>query len=149
MKISTREFLYQIRRGIPEAVKRYQLEIERITGELGGATDYTKDSIQTSSDKLSEEERYTQAMINARAKYLNACAIYEELRSKAFANINNMKSTEMQKVVMLAYIMDQKSWEQIAVDKGMSFESIHNIYYRALEKYFEQYGEETEIETLP
>lgn len=145
MLISTREYLNLIKRGTPESITQYQKEIERIEGlMLGGVRNYDAETIDASGG-TSKPEQYVEALERIRDKYNSQMRLYEEERSRCLMNIQHLPTRDQSHAVYL-YVIEDKSWEQISVERSTTFEAARALCLRGFESYEKMYGSEIEID---
>lgn len=140
--LPTEEYLKRIRNFLPEAIKRYEQEVESIEAAYAsaGAMDY---SVEKSSGGNPEPapSKYALQMDALRKKHLDKILAYQEARAEVVDNINKMR-TPGQAETLYRYIIGGKSWEQIAVEKFVTYEAVVMQYYRGIEAYKQQFGAE-------
>lgn len=145
MIISTREYLSLIKRGTPESLAQYYKEIERIEGLiLSGVPKYDADPIDCSMGP-SKPEQYVEALEKIREKYNTQVRLYEEERSRCLMNIQHLPTRDQSQAVYL-YIIEDKTWEQISVERNTTFEAARALCLRGFESYEKLYGTEQEID---
>lgn len=145
MHISTREYLSLIKRGTPESLAQYQKEIERLDGlMLGGVRNYDAEGIDASVG-TSKPEQYVEALEKIRDKYNTQMRLYEEERSRCLMNIQHLPTRDQSQAVY-AYIMEDKSWEKIAIERNTTFEAARALVLRGFDSYERMYGSEIEID---
>lgn len=147
MIISTREYLHLIKRGTPESLAQFNKEVERIDGLiLGAVPQYGTDPIQTGLG-TSVPERYTEALEKIREKYNTQIRLYEEERARCLLNIQHLPTRDQSQGVYL-YVIEDKSWEQISIERCTTFEAARALVLRGFESYEHLYGYEQEISDL-
>ena len=145
MIISTRDYLSLIKRGTPESLKQFNAEIERIDGLiLGAVPQYGSDPVQTGVG-ASVPERYAEALEKIREKYNTQIRLYEEERARCLINIQHLPTGNQSQAVYL-YVIENKSWEQIAIERCTTFEAARALVLRGFESYEQLYGYEVEID---
>lgn len=145
MIISTREYLNLIKRGTPESIAQYQKEIERIEGLLlGGIRNYDAENIEATTG-ASKPEQYVEALEKIRDKYNSQMRLYEEERSRCLMNIQHLPTRDQSHAVYL-YVIEDKSWEQISVERSTTFEAARALCLRGFDSYEKMYGSEIEID---
>lgn len=145
MIISTREYLSLIKRGTPESLNQYQKEVERIDGLiLGAVPNYGADKVQSDSG-TSVPERYAEALAKIREKYNTQIRLYEEERARCVERIQHLHTAAQSQAVFM-YVIENKSWEQIACARYTTFEAARALVLRGFEVYEELYGPEQEID---
>lgn len=147
MIISTREYLSLVKRGMPESLGQFYKEVERIDGLiLGAVPQYGSDAVQ-SSIGASVPERYAEALAKIREKYDNQIRLYEEERARCLMNIQHLPTRDQSQAVYL-YVIEDKSWEQISVERYTTFEAARALVLRGFESYEKLFGYEQEISDL-
>lgn len=147
MIISVREYLHLIKRGMPESMKQFNKEVERINGLiLGAVPQYGADPVQTGVG-ASVPERYTEALDKIRKKYNEQLRCYEEERARCLLNIQHLPTQDQSQAIYL-YVIEDKSWEQISVERHTTFEAAKALCLRAIDSYERLYGSEQEISDL-
>lgn len=145
MIISVREYLHLIKRGMPESLAQFNKEVERIDGLiLGAVPQYGSDAIQTGTG-ASVPEKYVEALEKIRNKYNEQLKLYEEERSRCLMNIQHLPTRDQSQAVY-AYIMENKSWEKIAIERHTTFEAARALVLRGFDSYERMYGSEIEID---
>ena len=145
MIISTREYLSLVKRGMPESLGQFYKEVERIDGLiLGAVPQYGSDAVQ-SSIGASVPERYAEALEKIREKYNTQIRLYEEERARCLINIQHLPTRDQSQAVYL-YVIEDKSWEQISIERYTTFEAARALVLRGYESYEKLYGAETEID---
>lgn len=145
MKISTREYLSLIKRGTPESLAQYNKEVERLDGlMLGAVPRYDADPVQGGSS-LSVPERYVEALEKIRNKYDTLIRLYEEERARCVERIQHLHTAAQSQAVFM-YVIENKSWEQIACTRYTTFEAARALVLRGFEVYEELYGPEQDID---
>lgn len=147
MIISTREYLSLIKRGTPESLAQFSKEVERLDGLiLGAVPHYGSDAVQHSLG-ASVPERYTEALEKIREKYDNQIRLYEQERARCLMNIQHLPTANQSQAVYL-YVIENKSWEEIAIARNTTFEAARALVLRGFESYEQLYGYEQEISDL-
>lgn len=147
MIISTREYLNLIKKGTPESLAQFHKEVERIDGLiLGAVPQYGTDPVQTGVG-ASVPERYTEALAKIREKYNTQIRLYEQERARCLLNIQHLPTQDQSQALYL-YIIEDKSWEQISVERHTTFEAAKALCLRAIDSYERLYGSEQEISDL-
>lgn len=143
--LPTEEYLKRIRNFLPEAIKRYEQEVESIEAAYAsaGAMDYSVDKLSGGNPEPAPM-KYAQQMEALRKRHLDKIYAYQEARAEVVDNINKMKEPG-QADVLYKYIILNKTWEQISVDNFVIYDAAKKQYYRAIEAYKEQFG--TEVNT--
>ena len=145
MIISTREYLHLIKRGTPESLAQFSKEVERLDGLiLGAVPQYGSDAVQHSLG-ASVPERYTEALEKIREKYNEQIRLYEEERARCLLNIQHLPTANQSQAVYL-YVIEDKSWEKIAIARNTTFEAARALVLRGFESYEELYGSYQEID---
>lgn len=146
--LPTEEYLKRIRRFLPDAIKRYEQEVEAIEVAYAsaGAMDYSVDKLSGGSPEPAPA-KYAAQMESLRKRHLDKIFAYQEARAEVVDNINNMKEPG-QAETLYKYIILNKSWEQIAVERHVTYEAIRNQYCRGIEAYIEQYGPEVNTDIV-
>lgn len=145
MIISTRDYLSLIKRGTPESLAQFNKEVERIDGLiLGAVPQYGADPIQTSLG-ASVPERYAEALAEIRDKYDTQIRLYEQERARCLMNIQHLPTRDQSQAVYL-YVIEDKSWEKIAIERSTTFEAARALVLRGFQSYIELYGAEVEID---
>lgn len=145
MIICTREYLSLIKRGTPESLAQFSKEVERLDGLiLGVVPQYGTDRIQSGLG-ASVPERYAEALAKLREKYNTQIRLYEEERARCLMNIQHLPTRDQSQAVFM-YVIEDKSWEQISVDRCTTFEAARALVLRGFESYEKIYGSEQEID---
>lgn len=145
MIISVREYLHLIKRGTPESLAQYQKEIERLDGlMLGGVRNYDAEGID-SGVGTSKPEQYVEALEKIRDKYNTQMRLYEQERSRCLMNIQHLPTRDQSQAVYL-YVIEDKSWEKIAIERHTTFEAARALCLRGFDSYERMYGSEIEID---
>lgn len=145
MVITTREYLSLIKRGTPESLAQYQKEIERLEGiMLTGVRNYDSEGIDASAG-TSKPEQYVEALEKIRDKYNSQMRLYEEERSRCLMNIQHLPTRDQSQAVYL-YVIEDKSWEKIAIERNTTFEAARALCLRGFDSYERMYGSEIEID---
>lgn len=145
MIISTRDYLSLIKRGTPESLAQFSKEVERLDGLiLGAVPQYGSDAVQ-SSMSASVPERYAEALAKIREKYDTQIRLYEEERARCLMNIQHLPTRDQSQAVYL-YVMEDQSWEKIAIARCTTFEAARALVLRGYESYETLYGYEVEID---
>ena len=145
MIISVREYLHLIKRGFPESLVQFNKEVERIDGlMLGGVRNYDAEGIDAGVG-TSKPEQYVEALEKIREKYNTQLKLYEQERSRCLMNIQHLPTRDQSQAVY-AYIMEDKSWEKIAIERNTTFEAARALCLRGFESYEKLYGSEIEID---
>lgn len=145
MKITTREYLSLIKRGTPESIAQYQKEIERLDGlMLSGVRNYDSEGIDAGAGS-SKPEQYVEALEKIRDKYNTQMRLYEEERSRCLMNIQHLPTRDQSQAVYL-YVIEDKSWEKIAIERHTTFEAARALCLRGFDSYERMYGYEIEID---
>ena len=145
MIISTREYLNLIKKGTPESLKQFYKEVERIDGLiLGAVPQYGSDPVQTGVG-TSVPERYAEALSKIRDKYNTQIRLYEEERARCLMNIQHLPTRDQSQAVF-HYVIEDQSWEQIAIARHTTFEAARALCHRGFESYEQLYGYEIEID---
>lgn len=145
MIISTREYLHLIKRGTPESLAQFSKEVERLDGLiLGAVPQYGSDAVQHSLG-ASVPERYAEALEKIRDKYDNQIRLYEEERARCLMNIQHLPTANQSQAVYL-YVIEDKSWEKIAIARNTTFEAARALVLRGFESFEELYGSYQEID---
>ena len=145
MIISTREYLSLIKRGTPESLAQFNKEVERLDGLiLSGVPKYGVDPVDSGMGP-SKPEQYVEALERIREKYNTQVRLYEEERSRCLMNIQHLPTRDQSQAVYL-YIIEDKTWEQISVERNTTFEAARALCLRGFESYEKLYGTYTEID---
>lgn len=145
MIISVREYLHLVKRGTPESLAQFNKEVERIDGLiLGAVPQYGSDAIQTGIG-ASVPERYVEALEKIRNKYNEQIKCYEQERSRCLMNIQHLPTRDQSQAVYL-YVIEDKSWEKIAIERNTTFEAARALVLRGFDSYERMYGSEIEID---
>lgn len=136
--MQAKQYLKKIKR-LDSFVKAKQEELEeiRIRAESIGSIDYSADRIQTSPnpDKLAnsiinlimQEKKYDEAIQNLYA-----------LKAEAEERIECIPNEDYKLLLTLRYLRF-KTFEEIAVEMGFTFQWIHELHKRALIQFEELY----------
>ena len=136
-----------MKRGFPESMKQFNAEIERIDGLiLGAVPQYGSDVVQTGVG-ASVPERYAEALEKIREKYNTQIRLYEQERARCLMNIQHLPTGNQSQAVYL-YVIENKSWEEIAIARYTTFEAARALVLRGFESYEQLYGYEQEISDL-
>lgn len=145
MIISVREYLHLVKSGLSESIKQYQKEVERIEGLLlGGVRNYDAENIEATTG-TSKPEQYVEALEKIREKYNTQMRLYEEERSRCLMNIQHLPTRDQSQAVYL-YVIEDKSWEKIAIERNTTFEAARALCLRGFDSYEKLYGSEIEID---
>jgi hypothetical protein len=146
--LPTEEYLKRIRNFLPEAIKRYEQEVESIEAAYAsaGAMDYSVEKLSGGNPEPAPM-KYAAQMELLRKKHLDKIYAYQEARAEVVDNINKMKEPG-QAETLYKYIILNKTWEEIAVDKWVTYEAVRNQYYRGIESYIEQFGPEVKTDIV-
>ena len=145
MIITTKEYLHLIKRGTPESLAQFHKEVERIDGLiLGAVPQYGSDPVQTGVG-TSVPERYTEALAKIREKYNTLIRLYEEERARCLLNIQHLPTQDQINALYL-YIIEDKSWERISIERHTTFEAARALCLRGIDAYGRLYGYEQEID---
>lgn len=129
MIISTREYLGLIKRGTTESIEQYKKEIERLNNLLYGPC---RGIEMKELDKI-------------KSAYAYQVALYEKERAKCMINIQHLPTRNQSSAVYM-YVMADKSWEQISIDRCTTFEAARSLVLRGFESYERLYGANQEID---
>jgi hypothetical protein len=132
---------------MPESLSQFHKEVERIDGLiLGAVPQYGTDPVQTGVG-ASVPERYTEALAKIREKYDTQIRLYEQERARCLLNIQHLPTQDQSQAIYL-YVIEDKSWEQISVERHTTFEAAKALCLRAIDSYERLYGSEQEISDL-
>lgn len=145
MVISTRQYLSLVKRGTPESLGQFNKEVERIESLiLGAVPQYGSDQVQ--SDSITKiPQRYAEALDKIREKYNHQIRLYEEERAKCLMQIQHLPTRDQSQAVYL-YVIEDQSWEQIAITRNTTFEAARALVLRGYQSYEEIYGKEQYID---
>lgn len=98
---------------------------------LGGSVDYSKERVQSSSGN-SSENRFIKL---AEYDYLIDDKIDEliDCKSEILKAINTVENT-LYRALLIAYYVNCKTWEDVALELKYGVRHIHRLHGRALEK---------------
>ena len=145
--MQAKQYLKKIKR-LNSFVKAKQEELEEIRTRLEsvGSFDYSADRVQTSPDGDKLLNNIISLMMQER-KYSDAIKKLYELKAEAEARIEAVPNDDYKLLLTLRYLRF-KTFEEIAVEMGFTFQWVHELHKRALIQFEEMYFSPQNSETV-